>query len=351
MRRRSTLIAICLFGLALLSVISGAVLMPSANDITVPIDRSALEAITKSKQAQSQTQSESHSDSQTRSLSETVVPPAVIVKSLALPIAPDPRLLEHSTTMRLPKIADNGDRPADIYARPIETSREQADLPQIAIVILRAGLSEVMTAEAYLALPPDVSFAISPYASDAERQVRDIRNRGHEVFLEVLSSTGEPTREDRGPLSIDPASDESSNRDRLYRSMSQVTGYAGMIGDLHLSMKQDKGRLLATEAKNRGLHYVAIFRPDSRSTNISHDRIFDFAAGIPRQVLNETEPSDLQVALSSLLSLLRHEDKLILLVEPGPLTIDVIKTWIDASRSRHFRLVPLSALLRSANAI
>jgi polysaccharide deacetylase 2 family uncharacterized protein YibQ len=51
------------------------------------------------------------------------------------------------------------------------------------------------------------------------------------------------------------------------------------------------------------------------------------------------------------LPLLQSERKLILLVEPAPFTIDVIKDWIDRSQSRNFRLVPLSAMLSTQNAI
>lgn len=335
MRRRSTLLAIVLFSLALLTIISSAILIPSSQDITIPIDRSALDNVPVLKPAQSDP-----------AMSETQK-----IRSLALSPVPDPRLIEQSSTTRLPRIADNGDRPADIYARPVATSPDQTGLPQLAIVVLRAGLSEVITAEAYLAFPPEVSFAISPYARDGERQVRDIRNRGHEVFLEVLSVAGDPAREDRGPLSIDPAVSEQINRNRLYKTMSQLSGYAGLIGDLNSEFQREKSTLLLNEAKARGLHYLAFFRPDSRSTEISYGSDDDAARGISRRLVIGTDPATLQTTLSSLIPILQSEGKLVLLIEPGPFTIDMIKDWIDGSQSRTFRLVPLSAMLRSESAI
>ncbi len=335
MRRRSTLLAIVLLCIAFLTVISSAILIPSSQDITIPIDRSALERVAAQKSAQP----------------DPVLPDSRNVRSLALSPVPDPRLIEHSSTTRLPRIADNGDRPADIYARPFEPSRDQTSLPQLAIVVLRAGLSEVLTAEAYLAFTPDVSFSISPYARDAERQIRDIRNRGHEVFLEVLSVAGDPVREDRGPLSIDPAVTEQINRARLHQAMSKVSGYAGLVGDLDPRIQRENGIFLLSEAKARGLHYLAFFRSDSRSSEITYDANHDAARGISRRLVIGTDPATTQSTLSSLLPLLQSERKLILLVEPAPFTIDVIKDWIDSSQSRNFRLVPLSALLSTQNAI
>lgn len=194
-------------------------------------------------------------------------------RSLALKPAPDPRLIEKSGNYMLPRIAENGDRAAEIYARPYDVARAtNANRPKLSIVIYRAGIGETMTAETYLALPPAVSFAISPYASDPDRQIRDIRNHGHEVFLEVLVKADKTKREDRGPLALDPDAGNEINRDRLYKKMSRFSGYAGLLGDVTSAIKPNGSALslMISEAKSRGLFFAGLNRTEMRAGSLIH---------------------------------------------------------------------------------
>lgn len=332
MKRRHLLLPILLMLLALVVAISGVFLNPNPHEIIVPIDRSA---------------SNRTKPDQNAAPSKAEQTDPVIQKSATLKFAPDPRLIEPAPSGSLPRKAENGDRPLDLYARPVDEARINSARPKLAFAILNSGISEIMTAEAYLALPADVSFVMSPYARDAERQMRDIRNRGHEVFLSFQSKSETPSREDRGPYALDPAKDIATNREFLYWAMSRMTGYVGLIGDLTnaASQSQSLQELIKRETRSRGLAYFSIIRADSTTSKIESE--FDQATTTPRVILLSVEqPDKLKIELDLLLQNLQNDKKMIILAALSPLAIDGLKTWLEQKSASEFDLVPLSAFLR-----
>lgn len=333
MHRRRLILSFSLLALAFLLIMSGVVFLPTSRDLVVPIDRSAL-------------------DAQREKTKETTAPSGPLkigqeARSLALKPAPDARLVEHAPEGLLPRKAENGDRPADIYARPYELTHQAKSLPRLSIIITQAGLSETMTVEAYLALPPEVSFAMSPYAHDAERQMRDIRNRGHEIFLSVASVVDAAAREDRGPYALDPAENRDANRKRLFAAMARVTGYVGLIGDMTdiAYRHSDLRALIEDETKSRGILFMPVVRKDSATFELlpDYDRKEQHAC---KSYIPAQRPSDLADALETITARLKEAGSCTVFLDPGPLALDVLKDWIVKRQSREFDLLPLSALMR-----
>src|SRR5689334_22337417 len=97
----------------------------------------------------------------------------------------DQRLIETSRHGGIPKIAADGARPADIYAKPIKPQGGKVEGPRVAIVLEGLGIGANATAEALAKLPPEVTFAFSPYGVDIERWVNRARSESHEVLLQV----------------------------------------------------------------------------------------------------------------------------------------------------------------------
>src|SRR5207237_306830 len=81
----------------------------------------------------------------------------------------DSRLLETSRHGMIPKIAPDGTRPAEAYARPVKPDRVGG--PRIAIVIGGLGVGANGTSEALAKLPGPVTFAFAPV-------LREIVKRG-----------------------------------------------------------------------------------------------------------------------------------------------------------------------------
>jgi hypothetical protein len=99
-------------------------------------------------------------------------------------VAIDPRLVETSRHGPLPKIASDGTRPADAYARPGKPGGKPDGL-RIAIVVTGLGVSASGTTEALAKLPGPITLAFGPYGTDLDRWVARARGEGHEVLLQV----------------------------------------------------------------------------------------------------------------------------------------------------------------------
>ena len=89
----------------------------------------------------------------------------------------DPRLLENSRHGAIPKVAPDGARPAETYARPVKPQAGRADQPRVAIVIEGLGIGANSTSEALARMPAPVTFAFAPYGTDLERWVARARRR------------------------------------------------------------------------------------------------------------------------------------------------------------------------------
>lgn len=89
-------------------------------------------------------------------------PLAVAVNEpVTLAPAPVPGLVEDSRNGPLPRIAEDGRRPWQVYARPFPAADRR---PRIAIVLAEMGISGVTTGNALQKLPPTITLAFVPYA-------------------------------------------------------------------------------------------------------------------------------------------------------------------------------------------
>ena len=93
---------------------------------------------------------------------------------------PVPELVEESQYGPLPKVATDGRRPIDVYARPSKYAEKAApgEKPRIAVLINGMGLSDGVTAEAIKGLPAPISVAYGAYGRNLQDWVERARGRG-----------------------------------------------------------------------------------------------------------------------------------------------------------------------------
>ncbi len=251
-------------------------------------------------------------------------------KGRGLRPAPDPRLVEALPLGLLPKIGEDGTRPADRYARPpTPVSGAMVDAPRLAILITGGGIGHLATVEAMVKLPPDVSIALSPYSSDIDRQAADIRSEGHEIFLEMpVGKDGEPFG-GAGPNELGDRFDADINQTRLRWAMSRFAGYVGVSGHFSDRVKPDGNAMAAlSELGQRGL------------------LLFDVGGDSgPSQLDTDLQSRAMDLQLQRLEEIARQKGQAIGLAGTTPLAIDRLKNWSAGLAARGFRLVPVSTLL------
>ena len=257
--------------------------------------------------------------------------------------APDPRLIEIIPEGVLPIRADDGATPLAVYARPFAPQAEAASTtPRVAIIVRGAGIGQLATLEANLRLPGEVSFALSPYAQDIDRQASEIREEGHEVFLDVPLISREQIFEDAGPKALMSAAGEAETLARLKWSMARVVGYAGLvaISGSDGMVAPDVKDLLARQAETRGLGLITHSPPEpvTLPSSAHHARINIL-------IHRDLTSKGIDEALERLTADAQQKGVAMGVAVITPLAIERLKKWSEGLTAQGVRLVPASAVL------
>jgi polysaccharide deacetylase 2 family uncharacterized protein YibQ len=261
-------------------------------------------------------------------------------------IAADPRLLETSRHGAIPKIATDGTRVAEAYARAVKLTPGKVDGPHVAIIMTGLGIGAAGTVEALAKLPAPVTFALAPYNNDIDRLAARARGEGHELLLQVPMEPFDFPDNDPGPQALLTSLGADQNVDRLYWLMSRFQGYVGITNYMGARFTATESALspVLREAAKRGLIYVDD-GSSSRSvaSQIAGGNNLSFAKG---EVMLDAVPTPVEIdrALTRLETLARDHGVAVGITATSTVAIDRIAKWIKAAESRGLVLVPISAV-------
>ena len=281
---------------------------------------------------------------------ETELPPAIKPGPITSAIfaghalIADPTLIENSDDGPLPRIADDGRKPMQVYAGP----NNAAGRPRIAIVVTGLGISAKATAAALAGLPPSVTLGFAPYASDVQRWVAESRMLGHEVLLELPMEPFDYPDSDPGPHTLRASLGESSNTKLLVWALTRFTGYTGVTNLGAGGRFLADGDALApvmTYATRRGLLFF-----DNGAASQSAAPSVAAQVGASFAQANTTIDSiqaamEIDRRLSELETEAREKGYAVGSGYIYPVTIDRIAQWAQGLAGRGFVLVPVSAIV------
>ncbi|MBN8874535.1 MAG: divergent polysaccharide deacetylase family protein [Rhodospirillales bacterium] len=260
--------------------------------------------------------------------------------------APDAALQEpgpDGAPAPLPRIAADGRQPMQVYAASFDRSTK---LPRVAVLVAGMALSEADSLAAARALPPAVSFAISPYGGAIPQVVAALRATRHEFLLSIpMEPQGFPLS-DPGDRALMSNLSRADNRARLLWALSRTTGYVGAtaaLGELRgqrfLGLADQMEPVLADLA-GRGLLFV-----DSRAGEPPLPAVWSRGIDL---VLDEPPRSDaIDARLAELEALARSKGAALGLVDvPRPMTVQRLAAWSAGLRERGFVLAPVSAIVQ-----
>ncbi len=137
-------------------------------------------------------------DGKTGERQEVVIPAAGNGAGAAEGLAPEQKFVEMTSHGPVPKIAADGVRPADAFARPVVPLPNRPDAPRVALIVGGLGISASVTADAIAKLPGPVTLAFMPYSPDVARMVGRARGEGHEILLQApMEPVGYPENDFR----------------------------------------------------------------------------------------------------------------------------------------------------------
>jgi uncharacterized protein len=263
------------------------------------------------------------------------------------PVAdPDPALLEPTPgapSDMLPRIAEDGRRPMQVYAAGFDRSSRR---PRVGILLAGIGLNEDDSSKAITDLPGGVTLAVSPYATRLPKLLTAARLAGHEYLLSIpMEPQGYPAN-DPGPRALMTNLSSAENLDRLRWLLARFGGYVGVTdalgalrGERFAGMQQQMDPILA-ELARRGLLFVDARPAGSGGVAIQHhvwSRDVDL-------VLDEPV-ADVDIKLAQLEQIAHDKgDALGLAGAPSPVVVRHIAAWTNGLLDRGLALAPVSAL-------
>ena len=257
----------------------------------------------------------------------------------------DPRLLENSRHGAIPKVAPDGARPAETYARPVKPQAGRAEQPRVAIVIEGLGIGANSTSEALAKMPAPVTFAFAPYGTDLERWVTRARGEGHEVLLQIGMEPFDYPDNDPGPQTLLTTLSAEQNTDRLHWFLSRFQGYVGvtsLMGARFTATDQAFAPVLR-EIGKRGLIYFDGGTSRSVAGQVAGAQNVTFAKA---DAALDAVPAAAEIdnALARLEATARSRGFAIGAASALPVTIDRLSQWIKTVDARGITLVPISAV-------
>jgi uncharacterized protein len=265
------------------------------------------------------------------------------------PAPSEERLTEPSRHGPLPKIAQDGVRPADAFAKPVKMPAGNPDAPRIAIVVGGLGVSATNTGDALKRLPGPVTLAFMPYG-DIERQMTTARGAGHEVLLLIPMEPFDYPDNDPGPQTLLTSLDGSQNVDRLQSLLARARGYVGIanfMGSRFSASEQALAPVLRETAKRGLIYFDDGSAQRSLASQIAGASNTLFAKS---DVAIDAVPSAAEIdrALGRLEAMARERGSAVGMANALPISIDRIARWLKAVESRGIVLVPITGIVAKA---
>ncbi len=262
----------------------------------------------------------------------------------------DQKFAEMTPHGPIPKIASDGVRPAEAFARPVKPLPGKPDAPRIALIIGGLGVSANATADAIAKLPGPVTLSFMPYGADLALLVARARSEGHEILLQVPMEPFDYPANDPGPQTLLTTLAPQQNTDRLYWLMSRFQGYVGIANTMgaRFTASESSFAPILHETAKRGLIFVDDgSNPRSIAGRIAGANNLPFAKA---DVVLDAVPTPVEVdrALGRLEMAARERSVAVGIASALPVSIDHIAKWAKAAESRGLLLVPITAVAMKA---
>lgn len=258
--------------------------------------------------------------------------------------APAPEVSQITPEGVLPKRGEGKNvTPAMLYARNFT---RKDDVATIHLVVLGLGFSSDIQ---YLAqeLPPEVSFAFSPYGESLAQAIEAARNDGHEAWIDLPVQTASYPQDDPGPLGLIATLTPDSFKKRLAMILRNVVGAVGVIfpNDEALSTTPKVFGSTLGELNTRGL--IALSTHPKRtihelSGNKDIKKILAKSDLVLDDVPNE---SVIKSKLAGLVDTAKERGQLVVLLHARPQSLILVKNWLARNMQEGVELAPLSAVI------
>lgn len=268
--------------------------------------------------------------------------PSELNQDLRVAHIPDSALIENTEFGRLPKRAEDGRRPFDVYARPWSGTRGA----RVAIVIGGLGLSQTGTQNAVAKLPSQVTLAFATQGNSIGRWMQMARREGHEILMQVPMEPFDYPNVNPGRNTLEIEDSAERTIEKLRWALARTTNYTGIVNHMGGRYLTDQGALapVMKELGERGLMFLddgtsaRSIAPELAIPNRVPLAIGDEVIDTARSrgaILNK---------LDELEATARARGYAVGTGSAFPETVDAVASWVEEVRRKGIEIVPISAL-------
>jgi polysaccharide deacetylase 2 family uncharacterized protein YibQ len=256
---------------------------------------------------------------------------------------PDRALIEQSEMGPLPIRSIDGRRPVDVYARPWSGTRGA----RVAIVIGGLGLSQTGTQYAIKKLPGTVTLAFAPQGNSLDRWMRDARQSGHELLMQVPLEPYDYPNVNPGRNTLTVEASTAGNLRSLHWALSRITNYVGIMNYMGGRFVADESAMepVMKDLARRGLLYL-----DDGASARSVAPQLALKDGVPfaegeLTIDTSHERGDILKKLDQLEATARAKGFAIGTGSAFQVTVDTVADWIGEAVKRGIEIVPVTAVM------
>ena len=249
----------------------------------------------------------------------------------------------------LPVIGPDGQRPADVYARPL---KHRSKRPGIALVIGGLGLKKTTTLEAINTLPPQVTLSFVPYTAHLQSWINRARAAGHEVMIELPMEPFDYPQNDPGPQTLLASASGAENTRRLEWLLSRASGYFAVTNYMGSKFTASETALapVLRQLRQRGVDFI--YDGETRRSSLRRVAGAEHLRWTVADRIIDTEPAPAAIdeQLLHLEALAIQNGAALGVGFSWPVTMRRVRSWTAGLEQKGYDLVPASAVLRARNA-
>lgn len=264
----------------------------------------------------------------------------------ALAPAPLEGLFELYEGRQLPIVRIQDDlSPFKAYKRPFQPV---AGRPVVSIVVVDFGLSETLSRSILDNMPPEITLALNPYATEPFKWAAAARAFGHEFWLMLPMQTKTyGGQDDSGPATLLKNASADENRNRLFSVMAGASGYAGIVSQKDHEFVSDSpvSEPVMQQIFGRGLAF-AESNPDVPALGLP----LAMQDGYPYVQNNfwlddDLRPDAVDRKLGEFELQATRKGKAVAFLRPYPAVMNKVQDWARGASERGIQIAPLSAMV------
>jgi polysaccharide deacetylase 2 family uncharacterized protein YibQ len=243
----------------------------------------------------------------------------------------------------LPIRSVDGRRPVDVYARPWSGTRGA----RVVIVIGGLGLSQTGTQYAIQKLPGTVTLAFAPQGNSLDRWMRDARQSGHELLMQVPFEPYDYPNVNPGRNTLTVEASVAENLRSLHWALSRITNYVGIMNYMGARFVASENSMepVMEDLARRGLLYL----DDGTSARSVAPQLalkdgVPFAAG-DLAIDTSHDRGEILKKLDQLEATARAKGFAIGTGSAFQVTVDAVADWIGEAAKRGIEIVPVTAVM------